>query len=70
MVVLGGLGSFWGGVVGAVLLTQLEHWIVQITSHWELLLGITLLVIVVVLPQGLTSVVGRLADMLGLGRQK
>lgn len=70
MVVLGGLNSFWGGLVGAVVLVQLEHWVLMFTSHWELMLGIAVLILVLVLPQGLTSVVGRLSDMLGLGRKK
>ncbi len=70
MVVLGGLNSFWGGVVGAVILIQLEHWVLLITSHWELMLGLAVLVMVLVLPQGLTSVVGRLSGMLGLGGRK
>lgn len=70
MVVLGGLNSFWGGVVGAVVLIQLEHWVLLITSHWELMLGLAVLLMVLVLPQGLTSVVGRLSGMLGLGGRK
>jgi len=70
MVVLGGLSSFWGGVVGAAVLVQLEHLVTSVTSHWELLLGLSVLVMVLVVPQGLTSVVGRLSDMLGLGKRK
>lgn len=70
MVVLGGLNSFWGGLVGAVVLVQLEHWVLMFTRHWELMLGIAVLILVLVLPQGVTSVAGRLSDMLGLGRKK
>lgn len=70
MVVLGGLHSFWGGLVGAVVLVQLEHWVLMFTSHWELMLGLAVLVMVLVLPNGLTSVVGRLSDMLGFGGEK
>lgn len=70
MVVLGGLNSFWGGLVGAVILVQLEHWVLMVTSHWELMLGLAVLVLVLVLPQGVVSVAGRLSNMLGLGRKK
>lgn len=70
MVVLGGLHSFWGGVVGAVVFTQLEHWISHFTSHWELVIGLALLAIVLVLPQGLTSVTDKLAGMLGFRGRK
>jgi len=70
MVVLGGLHSFWGGLVGAVILVQLEHWVLLFTTHWELMLGLAVLVMVLALPKGLISVVGRLSDMLGIGRGK
>lgn len=67
MVVLGGLHSFWGGVIGAVVFTQLRHWAPLITGHWGLLLGVILLVICIALPHGLASVAGRLSRMLGIG---
>lgn len=70
MVVLGGLHSFWGGLVGAVILVQLEHWVLLFTTHWELMLGLAVLLMVLALPRGLISVVGRLSDMLGIGRGK
>ncbi|MCZ8269456.1 MAG: branched-chain amino acid ABC transporter permease [Beijerinckiaceae bacterium] len=65
MVVLGGLNSFWGGVLGAIVFVQLKHWAPLITDKWNLLLGIFLLVIVIGLPHGVAGVGGRLARMLG-----
>ena len=65
MVVLGGLNSFWGGVLGAIVFVQLKHWAPLITDKWNLLLGIILLVIVIGLPHGVAGVGGRLARMLG-----
>ncbi len=65
MVVLGGLHSFWGGVLGAVVFVQLKHWAPLITDKWNLLLGIILLVIVIGLPHGVAGAGGRLARMLG-----
>ncbi|MGL4295969.1 MAG: branched-chain amino acid ABC transporter permease [Aestuariivirga sp.] len=70
MVVLGGLNSFWGGVLGAVVFTQLKHWAPLITDKWNLLLGVILLVTVIALPHGIAGVGGRLARMLGLGERK
>lgn len=63
MVVLGGLHSFWGGVLGAVLFTQLRHWAPLLTGHWGLLLGIILLIFVIALPHGVAALGARL----GLG---
>jgi len=65
MVVIGGLHSFWSGVIGAVIFSQLRHWAPLITDHWELGLGVILLIIVIALPQGVASVTGKLARMLG-----
>ncbi|ADZ72228.1 branched-chain amino acid ABC transporter permease [Polymorphum gilvum] len=62
MVVIGGLRSFWGGVVGAIVFSQLRHWAPLVTNHWGLALGLILLAIVILLPHGLTS----LAERLGL----
>ena len=70
MVVIGGLHSFWSGVIGAVIFTQLRHWAPLFTDHWELALGIILLVIVIALPHGVASVAGKLARMLGLEGRK
>lgn len=70
MVVIGGLHSFWGGVVGAVIFSVLRHYAPLVTDHWNLALGIILLVIVIAMPHGVASVTGRLARMLGLEAKK
>lgn len=70
MVVIGGLHSFWGGVIGAVVFSQLRHWAPHVTDHWGLALGIILIVIVIALPHGVASVAGRLGRMLGLEGRK
>lgn len=60
MVVLGGLHSFWGGVLGAVAFSQLRHWAPHVTDHWGMLLGGILLIIVIALPEGLAGLTRRL----------
>lgn len=60
MVVIGGLHSFWGGVIGAVIFSVLSHWAPLFTDHWSLALGIILLLIVIALPHGVASVIARL----------
>jgi branched-chain amino acid transport system permease protein len=67
MVVIGGLHSFWGGVIGAAVFSALKHWAPLITSHWSLLVGVLLLGIVLALPHGVASVAARLGRMLGQG---
>src|SRR5690606_17896510 len=55
MVVVGGLGYFFGGVIGAVTLLLLEEILMAYTTHWAFYLGFILLAIVLFLPNGLAS---------------
>lgn len=59
MVILGGIGHLRGAVLGAVALTllkeffQTEAWLGALASHWQLSFGLTVIVFVALLPQGL-----------------
>jgi branched-chain amino acid transport system permease protein len=67
MVILGGVGHLWGGVVGAAVLLGLEHliadhplpWLLQIApnyqQHANLGVGLVLLAIVLFAPQGIAG---------------
>jgi len=55
MVLVGGLGYFFGGVIGAVTLLVLEEILMAYTTHWAFILGFVLLAIVLFLPNGLAS---------------
>jgi len=67
MVILGGIGRLWGGVIGAAVLLTLEHlitdyrigWLASIApdyqDHAGLGVGIVLLVIVLFAPQGIAG---------------
>ncbi len=55
MVILGGMGYFFGGVLGAAVMLILEEILSAYTTHWPLLLGFVLLAIVLYLPDGLAS---------------
>jgi branched-chain amino acid transport system permease protein len=57
MVILGGVGYLWGGVVGAVVFLALEEVLGHFTIHWQLGLGIVLLAIVFAAPKGLAGLV-------------
>jgi branched-chain amino acid transport system permease protein len=71
MVILGGVGHLWGGVIGAAALLSLEHviadyplpWLVQLApnyqQHANLGVGIVLLAIVLFAPQGLAGLLSR-----------
>lgn len=53
MVLIGGIGTLWGPVVGAALFTTLRYYVSIFTDHWLLVLGMVLIFIVLFLPKGL-----------------
>jgi branched-chain amino acid transport system permease protein len=55
MVILGGVGHLYGGLVGAVALLLLEEFLGHYTIHWQLFLGAALLAVVLAAPNGLLS---------------
>jgi branched-chain amino acid transport system permease protein len=56
MVILGGVGRLYGGLVGAVVFLLLEEILVAHTIHWTLALGALLLAVVLLVPNGVLSV--------------
>ncbi|MFZ6658712.1 branched-chain amino acid ABC transporter permease [Undibacterium sp. TJN19] len=59
MVILGGVGYLSGGILGAVVMLMLEEILSGYTIHWQLYLGIALLLVVMLLPDGLASLPGK-----------
>jgi branched-chain amino acid transport system permease protein len=55
MVILGGVGSLAGAVVGAASFVLLSEWFQSLTKHWQLLLGGFIILAVVLLPHGLVG---------------
>jgi branched-chain amino acid transport system permease protein len=53
MIIVGGLGHLYGGLVGAAFLLLLEELLSAHTEHWQLALGVILLGIVLFAPHGL-----------------
>ncbi len=60
MLILGGLGSLYGAVAGAFMFVALQEIFSSLTSHWQLPLGVTIILLVIFLPGGLTSIGARL----------
>ena len=59
MLILGGQGSLYGAVAGAFAFVALQEVYSSLTTHWQLLLGATIIALVIFLPGGLASVAGR-----------
>jgi len=57
MVIIGGVGTLWGGVVGAAVLLGLEEMLVGFTEHWHIVLGLMLLAVVLFAPKGVAALI-------------
>ena len=62
MVIIGGVGYLYGGVVGALILLCLEEVLVGFTSHWHIVLGLILLGVVLFAPKGVAALFGKRHD--------
>ena len=62
MVILGGVGHLYGGVIGAIAFLLLEEFLSHYTMHWQLGLGAVLLGVVLFAPNGITSLLKRKAS--------
>ncbi|MGZ5267598.1 MAG: branched-chain amino acid ABC transporter permease [Caldimonas sp.] len=59
MVILGGVASLWGGVLGAALLVILQETLSAYTTHWEFWTGWVLLAVVLFARHGLAGWLAR-----------
>lgn len=59
MVILGGLGSLHGAVVGAFAFVLLQELFQAVTERWQLLFGLAILLVVIFLPGGLSTAMAR-----------
>ncbi|KAF1045765.1 MAG: Octopine permease ATP-binding protein P [Herbaspirillum frisingense] len=64
-VALGGRGSLWGPLTGAVLINVATAYLSSMPFAWQLILGAAFIVVIVLLPQGLVPLLFR---PFGLGR--
>jgi branched-chain amino acid transport system permease protein len=60
MVLLGGVQTLVGPVVGAAIFTWLQDEIARATEYWRAILGLVILLLVIAFPQGIAGFAGRL----------
>jgi len=56
MAIMGGMGSFFGPVVGAAILTGLEEIVGKYTEYWSFFIGVVVLVAVLLFPRGVLGI--------------
>ncbi len=65
MVLLGGIQTLFGPVVGAAAFVGLQDYFVGITEYWRAVFGAVILLIVLVFPQGIAGYFKQLAQRVG-----
>jgi branched-chain amino acid transport system permease protein len=55
MVLLGGLQTLSGPIVGAAVFTWLQDTVARQTDYWQALLGVAILLLVIAFPQGIVG---------------
>ena len=71
MVVIGGMGSIWGSLFGAALMTMMPEWMDMFETYKDLVHGGILVLVLMFLPQGLiTGLVEMVKTRWALRRQK
>ena len=68
MVILGGVGRFWGGTIGAFVFLLLETLLEGVTIYWQLGMGIVLLIIVLLAPAGIAGFFSRTGTSHDVGK--
>jgi branched-chain amino acid transport system permease protein len=61
MIIAGGVGTLFGGFVGAAAIIALENVVSSYTERWQAVLGITFILIMIFAPEG---IIGKLRAML------
>jgi branched-chain amino acid transport system permease protein len=62
MVLLGGVQTLFGPIIGAASFTLLQDYFIGITDYWRALFGAVILLLVLALPQGIAGYAGMVAD--------
>ncbi len=63
IVVLGGMGTLYGPIIGAFLVVLLQDFLPSLTDHWQLLFGGIIISVALFLPHGATSLLPRLLTL-------
>ncbi|MCM8827554.1 MAG: branched-chain amino acid ABC transporter permease [Candidatus Omnitrophica bacterium] len=57
MVILGGINSFFGPLIGSIIFILLEDYIGKTTEYWPFFLGTIMLIIVILFPKGILGTI-------------
>ena len=64
IVILGGMGTLFGPIIGAFVIVLLQDYLPNLTEHWQLLMGAIIIAVVLFLPEGIAGLLYRISDRL------
>jgi branched-chain amino acid transport system permease protein len=56
MAFIGGVGHFWGPLIGSGIYVYLSEYLSHYTDRWELIFGVVVVILVLVAPQGILGI--------------
>jgi branched-chain amino acid transport system permease protein len=62
VVILGGMGTLYGPVLGAFAFGLLQNWFQDVTEHWLLAMGVFVILVVLLMPGGIAGMARRLGN--------
>ena len=68
MAVIGGTHTIWGPALGAVVFFIVKNAAGDLTEHWPAIIGATLIVVTVLVPQGISGLLARFTARAGAGK--
>lgn len=57
MTFIGGIGVFWGPIVGAVVVTLLQSWVSLVSNAWQIYVGVLFIAVVMFAPGGIAGLI-------------
>lgn len=63
MTFVGGTGTFWGPILGAFVYIIVQNYLSDITDRWPLLMGLIFIVMVLLIPGGLSQIILSIKDL-------
>ncbi|MGV8079096.1 MAG: branched-chain amino acid ABC transporter permease [Syntrophales bacterium] len=64
MTFVGGTGTFWGPMLGALVYVVLQNYLSDITDRWPLFMGLIFVFLVLFIPGGLTQIIQSIRNIL------
>jgi branched-chain amino acid transport system permease protein len=71
MIIIGGMHSIWGAILGAILISFLSfEWLEMFKEYEILVYGMILLLVTIFLPEGIISLPKKLMEVLGKSKKQ